>query len=256
MTKKSWISIKKINKDTYVLSEPNMYYKTHAYLLLGTKEALLIDTLTGLYDILEVVKKITELPIKVIITHAHYDHFNGLFDTSYPLYIHKLDAHWLTKYYMSDEEVRDEMSLNNQKFPKDFDIKSYSVRQYKNINYVEDGVIIDIGDRKIKIIHTPGHSEGSICLYDEKYKFLYSGDLIYKGELECFYEGTDPRKYEKSLEKISKLEVEKVYPGHGPLRIKGVFIEQVLKAFNELKTNSNDFKIKGIYKYDSFSIHI
>ena len=256
MIKKSWISIKKINKDTFVLSEQNMYYKTHAYLLLGTKEALLIDTLTGLYDILEVVRSITDLPIKVIITHAHYDHFNGIFDTNYPLFIHNLDAHWLSKYYMSDEEVRDEMSLYNQKFPKGFDIKSYSVRKYKNINYVEDGDVVDIGDRKIKIIHTPGHSEGSICLYDEKYKFLYSGDLIYKGELECFYEGTDPIKYEKSIEKISKLEVKRVYSGHGCLRLTGKFLEDVSKAFIELKITSDNYKKKGIYKYKNFSIHI
>ena len=66
-------------------------------------------------------------------------------------------------------------------FPKTFDIDKYEIYKGKPTIILNDNDIIDIGNRKIKVIHTPGHTAGSTCLYCDSEKCLFSGDTIFAG---------------------------------------------------------------------------
>jgi len=73
-TKSQWFEIFKINRDTFAFLEPHHDEEVFSYLLLGTKNAALIDTGMGVSNIRDEVEKLTSLPIVVINTHTHFDH--------------------------------------------------------------------------------------------------------------------------------------------------------------------------------------
>ncbi len=88
---------------------------------------------------------------------------------------------------------------------------------------LEDGEMLDIPGRRLRVVHTPGHTEGSICLYDETTHSLFSGDTV----LPMVHPGIglgggreSPRenplaRYFDSLEMLARLNVDEVHPGHG-----------------------------------------
>lgn len=80
-----------------------------------------------------------------------------------------------------------------------------------------DGDEIRIGKTNLKIIHTPGHSPGSICIYEPESKVLFSGDTIFAdggiGRTD-FYNGS-PKDLINSIKKLAKMKINAIYPGHG-----------------------------------------
>ena len=93
-----WFTVEVLDDDSYVISEYNHWEETHCYLLLGTSKAVLIDTGLGVSNIRDIIDKLTQLPISVITTHAHWDHIGGhhLFED---ISIHALEADWLSKQF-------------------------------------------------------------------------------------------------------------------------------------------------------------
>ena len=74
------------------------------------------------------------------------------------------------------------------------------------------GERIELGNRTIEVIHTPGHSPGHICFWEKEKGYLFTGDLVYKGTLAAWFPSTDPTGYLKSLEAIAVLPVKKNIP--------------------------------------------
>lgn len=141
-------------------------------------------------------------------------------------------------------------------FPLDFNIDQYQIFQGIPQMLLHDGDSIDLGKRKLIVIHTPGHSPGHCCFYEADRKYLYSGDLIYRGCLDAFYPSTDPQKFWKSVRKIQSLEIGRILPGHHHLSIPVTMIDKIETAFHNL---SNEGKLKqgnGIFNYEGFQIHI
>lgn len=144
----------------------------NAYLLIGTKGALLVDTGLGIGDIHSVVKAITDQPITVVVTHRHCDHDGGA--DWYPSYFaHKGDDAAIYSFLSSNLAKRilvHAAGKKNVKFPK----KPYRPKP----QYIDEKKIFDLGNRQISIISLPGHTKGSIALVDEKEKMIFSGDDV------------------------------------------------------------------------------
>ena len=105
-------------------------------------------------------------------------------------------------------------------------------------------------------VHTPGHSPGHCCFYEPERGFLYAGDLIYEGCLDAFYPTTDPVLFFQSGQRIGRMDVKRVLPGHHRLDIPATRIGEVEAAFRQL---DQDGKLKqggGIFDFCSFQIHI
>ena len=73
----NWFTVEKIDAHTFAISEYKHWEETHCYLLCGTERAVLIDTGLGVANIKNVVENLTDLPIVVLTTHAHWDHIGG-----------------------------------------------------------------------------------------------------------------------------------------------------------------------------------
>ena len=81
---------------------------------------------------------------------------------------------------------------------------------------VAEGDVVDLGDRVLHVLHLPGHSPGSIALWNERDGALFTGDVIYdSGTLLDELEGSDTAEYRASMERLLRLPVQVVYSGHG-----------------------------------------
>ena len=157
-------SIEKIEVDV-----ANQGHITNSYLIYDeNKEAVLIDP--G-FDEKKIIHRIDSLSLKVryiVITHAHSDHIGALEKvqkhTNSKIIIHKNDYDALLS---KEENYSDMLNVPKQNLC------------VKDIVKVENGYILEFSKLKFEIIHTPGHSSGSICIYDVISKSLFTGDTIF-----------------------------------------------------------------------------
>ncbi|MCB2287622.1 MBL fold metallo-hydrolase [Clostridium algidicarnis] len=254
-----WFEIEKIDNETYAISEYGHWEKVHSYLLIGKISALLIDTGLGIGNIKNEVDKLTKLPVIVVTTHVHWDHIGGhvLFKD---IYVHKGDAEWLKSGIPVPLNVIKrsiEAEPFSKKPPIEFNIDNYKIYIGEPTRILNDDDIIDIGSRKIRIIHTPGHSPGHICLFEEEKGYLYTGDLVYKGTLYAFYPSTDPILFKQSIDKISSLkEITKILPAHNELNVEVNLINNIKNAFKDIEDKDMLKQGNGIFDFVDFKIHI
>lgn len=233
-----WFEIKKIDPTTYAICEHGHWEKMNSYLLIGSEEALLIDTGLGIGNIKQMVDEITDLPIMVVSTHVHWDHIGGhsLFDR---IYVHENEREWLENGIPIPLEIirkQIEKEIFTITPPDSFNIEKYSVYQGKPSGLLNDNQLINIGGREISVMHTPGHSPGHLCFYDEKMHYLFSGDLIYHGLLFANYPSTDPVEFIKSVERVNSLEkINKVLPSHNAVDIPVAVISELLELLNRIE---------------------
>lgn len=180
-------------------------YMTNTYLVWdeATLEAILIDPAAQSNEILQDIKNL-KLTMKFIVnTHGHGDHIagNNYFkkNLQIPLCIHKLDAEMLTNPHknLSADMGTEVISPAADKLLVDKDVVSF-------------------GEIEMKIIHTPGHTKGGICLYHEPY--LFCGDTLFEESIgRTDLPGGNLEEIKKSIiDKLFKLPDEtKVFPGHG-----------------------------------------
>ena len=252
----NWFSVSKIDDNTFAINEDKHWEETHCYLLCGVKNALLIDTGLGVANIKKVVDSLTLLPVLVATTHIHWDHIGGhkYFEN---IAVHEAEKDWLSiKFPIPLQAVKHNLVCKPCDFPLDFSIDSYQLPKISPQQILHDGDCLDLGERKITVIHTPGHSPGHCCFYEPERKYLYSGDLIYSGCLDAFYPTTDPQLFWQSVKKIQHLDVERVLPAHHQLNIPVNIINRIEKAFNQLAKEGRLEQGNGIFDFADFQIHI
>ncbi|HAE16086.1 MAG TPA: MBL fold metallo-hydrolase, partial [Erysipelotrichaceae bacterium] len=115
---------------------------------------------------------------------------------------------------------------------------------------------IDLGGRKITVIHTPGHSPGHCCFWEADRQYLYAGDLIYSGCLYAYYPSTDPYQFWQSVRRVRQLPVGKILPGHHSLDIAADMIGRIDDAFEQLYMENGLKQGSGLFDYPDFQIHI
>lgn len=184
--------IEYIDETTIAIGEPRYYQKNYNYLIIGKNSAILFDTGSGTRNIKPVVSSLTKLPITVISSHLHYDHIGShvQFESIAMIDIEetrqRLKSKWFSPTYF--EHIG---------FMEGVEKPSFKVTEKLQPNQV-----IDLGERALKVLHTPGHTQESIMLYDEGRNLLFSGDFIYEGELFVFLPGSDIDEYHKSTQEL------------------------------------------------------
>lgn len=251
-----WFTVEEIDRDTFAISEYRHWEETHCYLLLGAERALLIDTGLGVADIGAVVRGLTRLPVTAATTHVHWDHIGGHRHFS-TIAVHTLERHWLDgQFPLPPAVVKGSLTAKPCAFPKGFDPERYQVFQGAPHLVFDDGFQFDLGGRVVAALHTPGHSPGHCCFYEAQRKYLYSGDLAYLGCLDAFYPTTDPRQFFESVEKISRLDIRKVLPGHHRLDVPAGLIGEIARGFRRLERDGSLKQGAGVFDFGSFQIHI
>lgn len=248
-----WFTVDKIDSETYIISEYRHWEETHCYLINGSDRSLLIDTGLGICNIYEEVKRLTDKPVTAVATHIHWDHIGG--HKYFPdFYAHEAELDWLNgKFPLSIDTVR-EMVLDRCDAPDGFDVSAYEMFQGTPIKLVDDGDIIDLGTRKLGVLHTPGHAPGHLCFFERERGYLFTGDLVYKDVLFAYYPSTDPEAYLASLEKLAELPAQRVFPAHHSLDIQPEIIVRMRDALRQLKEEGKLHHGSGTFDYGDWGV--
>jgi len=187
----------KIDTNTYRFEDGFVRF----FLLEGSDKAVLIDSGMNCSNAAELASKYTSKPVILLNTHGDGDHTSGTNGFS-EIYMHELD-------YINCEV--------NTRYPN------------TKLKAINDGDVIDLGDRPLRIIHIPGHTKGSIAILDTKSRVLYSGDSVQKGHIYMFGDKRDPEKYAASLDKLIALEAEYdyIYASHDEFCIPNDYAKKV-----------------------------
>jgi len=135
-------------------------------------------------------------------------------------------------------------------------------RESSNLVHTPDVIIPDqdgsfsFAGAEFTILHTPGHSPGHLCWWEEDRGSLYAGDLLYKGKLDMFYPTTDPAAFLTSVRRAAALPVKTLRPGHHSLDVTPTLAGQVLNALETLARAGELIQGRGIVDFDDFSIHL
>lgn len=251
-----WFTIEKIDDSTFVISEYGHWEETHCYLLWGKERAALIDTGLGVANIRKVVNQLTALPLLAVTTHVHWDHIGGhrYFEN---IAVHEAERDWLSGHFpIPLAAVKASLMREPCDFPEEFNGDEYQIFQGGPQMILHDGDCLDLGNRNLFVLHTPGHSPGHCCFYEPERKYLYAGDLIYKGCLYAFYPTTDPELFWQSVKRLQQLDVNRILPGHHSLDLPADMISQVEAGFHQLARMGKLQQGSGVFDFGVFQIHV
>jgi glyoxylase-like metal-dependent hydrolase (beta-lactamase superfamily II) len=165
------------------------------------KDAILIDPSMGEKTALAAAREQGLRIVEILNTHGHGDHIAGNAAvkeaTRARLAIHRLDE------YRLDVARRPESQIVVPPATAD--------------DLIDEGPLRFVADIELVAMHTPGHTEGSTCFYLASENALFSGDVLFKGNVgRTDFPGGDAHAMERSLERVAALPADtRVYPGHG-----------------------------------------
>ena len=182
-----------------------------AYLVVGTKAAALVDTCAGYGDIAATAREITDLPMTVLLTHAHYDHVGGayFFDEAYMA--QEEDGRWDYERDLADTAyaklvARGTFAEGEAFGPRDGTLPT--------VRHVEEGDLFDLGGLTVEAVALPGHTGGSMGYLVRERRMLLSGDAVTPIMCLMFAESRPISVYRKTLAKMSQLPFDRFYTGH------------------------------------------
>jgi glyoxylase-like metal-dependent hydrolase (beta-lactamase superfamily II) len=223
-----WFHVRPVADGVWLLAEPG---HVNSWLIVGDQRAAVIDTGLGIASIRAVAQRLTSVPLVVINTHHHVDHIGGNHEFSEiaiheagaePLAAHALPAELLRDYMRHARELLaardaferlDDMYFHlltadsrPRAFPPQFDPAQWSPQPSRATRLLRDGDRIDLGDRSLSVIHTPGHSVDGICLYEERSGLLFAGDTVSTGPIYLQFPECDLAAFAASVERLRALE--------------------------------------------------
>ncbi len=218
-----------VEKGIHAYPWQNLFENNCNSYILGDDRAILIDVghqrhVNHLLQGMEADGVSTDSIDLIITTHCHPDHHEAVpvfLDGRVKATYHREEANYLSREGGAFYQM---MGVPIPAVPVEF--------------YLQEGTL-QVGESLYHIIHTPGHSPGAICVYWAERKVLVTGDLVfYRGVGRTDFPGGDGKQLIESIEKVRKLEVEILLPGHGEM-IRGT--NQIRENFDFIETNYYSF---------------
>ena len=233
-----WFVVRRVTRDLWMIAEPGHVVN---WLYVGSARALLVDTGTGIVPIAPLVARLTDRPVTAVNTHYHFDHVGGNAGFAErlaglrgsPLLERGTPRDLLRRYLaafpaiIADVRARvaadpDAFALSPETevrdFPAEFDPEAWAPGRVSATALLREGDEIDLGDRRLRVIDTPGHSPDGICLFDERHGVLFAGDTLMEGALYAHYDESSLPDLLASAGKLAALEasVHMICAGHIP----------------------------------------
>ena len=193
------------------------WLRCNIWLIQGRDRDVLLDSGLGLRPLKVEVAKLSARPVSAVCTHCHFDHMGCAHEFDQRLG-HAAEA----DIFASPDNHRTcatpwlGAELLTALPHEGYDLSSYRLTPAPLTGYLDEGDVIDLGDRHFNVFHLPGHSPGSIALYEAKTRMLFSGDVIYDGQLIDNAWHSDAGLLRQSLHRLRELPVDIVHAGHEP----------------------------------------
>jgi glyoxylase-like metal-dependent hydrolase (beta-lactamase superfamily II) len=203
-------------------------YDSNIYVISG-KNPTIIDCGTGLHNqyVTDKIKEYINPAIvnQIILTHEHYDHCGGvrmirdLTNGNARIFAHTYASN---KIEAGESDFARMLGGEMPKMPVEVKLK--------------EGDNILIGDENFMVLNTPGHTPGCICVYSKQSKTLFSGDTVFSyGYFGRYnFPGGGAKKLKQSIERLAKLDVKNLYPGHESI-IEGDGRKHILKTLENVR---------------------
>ena len=215
---KKWYEVHSQSHDIDLILESHVatWLRCNIWHVRGKTHDLLVDSGMGLRSLKEEIVRLNDKPVICVSTHCHFDHMGGAHEFDLRL------GHICEQHVHRDPEIENGDGL----FPfvraetfselpyEGFHHESYKVTPAPLTGYLNEGDVIDLGNRHFRVFHVPGHSPGSIALFEEKTGILFSGDTIYNGDLYDTVYNSDISHLKESLFRLKQLPITVVHGGH------------------------------------------
>ncbi len=252
-----WFEVYRLPHDIYAIYEPAHFQEVISYLILGSERALLLDTGLGIGNMLCIVKSLTALPIDVVNSHCHFDHIgdNWRFDSVYCFnHLYALER---LKKGMPAAKVRHHLSGDSTwlPYPDGFLPDTYCIRPCNPLP-IEAGHVFELGNRRLEVLHTPGHSPDSIMLLDKQASILFTGDTFYPAVLYAHLDEDGITSifetYRSTMNDLaSNIQVKTLLTSHNEPMVSGSTLQTVAQAFNAIAEDQLPYVVdkNGLRKY-------
>lgn len=214
-----WFSSIPAGDGVTMLTEPHVhdYMRANLWHVRGSDLDLVIDTGMGLAPLMPQLDLKPGKPLLAVATHIHLDHVGSLHEFSDRAGPRQEAALFDTMpeeatYAYMFRELADAVSAAPA---SGWDIASYRIAPAPLTRVLDEGDIVDLGSRRFRVLHLPGHSPGSIGLFDEQDGTFFSGDAIHGSTLIDDLPDSDREAYRRTMERIRTLPVRIVHGGHG-----------------------------------------
>ncbi|MFO1132350.1 MAG: MBL fold metallo-hydrolase [Hyphomicrobiales bacterium] len=208
------------------------FFRCNMWHVRGRDRDLLFDSGLGHFSLRQHVPLVSGRDLACVASHTHFDHI-GCHHEFGQCAVHSAEAAILADprndWTLAGRYATDEM-FDRQ--PEGWDQTKYHVKPAQVGRVLEQGDVIDLGDRAFEVIHTPGHSPGGIGLFEAKTGIFLSGDIVYDGPLIDDAYHSDIPTYVETMERLRPLPVSIVHGGHfpsfGPVRYRHLIDEYVV----------------------------
>src|SRR5262245_38774447 len=225
-----WFHVDDVGEGVVRVTEPHLSPLVAANLwwIRGQRHDVVVDSGLGVASLRDHLPQILDHDTMAVISHTHLDHTGGAHEFD-RVAVHAIEADAVASPPPVSLHPRTEMEMLGLAIPDPdtlpdsllealpepgFDQAAYSIQPATVTRAVTHGDVIDLGDRRLRVVHAPGHTAGSIVLLDEDLHWLYTGDVLNDGPVFDEMYGADIPTYVESMRRLLDLDVAMVHPGH------------------------------------------
>ena len=224
-----WFAVERVDERVSRLWERHVdeFLISNVWHVRGRDADLVVDTANGIGDLAPEIAMLADgRPVIAVATHGHFDHVGGLHGfedrrvhaddadmtrSPFPLRIHRGDFPPGTEEMYAYYGIPVPEIVIHALPSAGFDAEAWVAPGAEPTAFLHDGDVIDLGDRRFEVLHTPGHTDGSACLWDADDRTLFTGDAIY---VDAPLDFTETDAAARSLERLAALPTRIAHAGH------------------------------------------
>jgi glyoxylase-like metal-dependent hydrolase (beta-lactamase superfamily II) len=214
----AWYEAIRLGDDITLIHEPwiKPFYRCNMWHVRGRDRDILFDSGLGHFSLRDHVALVTERSLICVASHTHFDHI-GCHHEFADRCVHSAEAEILANprgdWTLASRYATDEMF---DRLPVGWNSANYQIKAAPAQRLLEEGNIIDLGNRHFDVVHTPGHSPGGIGLFEKATGIFLSGDIIYDGPLIDDAYHSNIETYVNTMDRLRGVAVSVVHGGHFP----------------------------------------